>query len=81
MAYDKNVFILGAGASKAAGAPILKEFMLKARELLENHQYSGLSKNADDIKAFECVFEWRSNLYRVLRRLNIDFDNLIVRYM
>ena len=76
MAYDKNVFIFGAGASVAAGAPILREFMLKARELLDNHQYSGLEEGSDDKKAFETVFDWRSSLYRVLRRLNIDFDNL-----
>ncbi len=76
MAYDKNVFILGAGASKAAGAPLLNEFLATARELLDNHQYSGLDEDPADKEAFETVFKWRSSLYRVLRYLNIDFDNL-----
>lgn len=76
MAYDKNVFIFGAGASVAAGAPILSDYMSKARQLLDNHEYSGLGKDPEDKKAFETVFEWRSNRYGVLRRLNVDFDNL-----
>jgi hypothetical protein len=36
MAYDKSVFILGAGASVPAGAPVLNDFLKKARELLDN---------------------------------------------
>lgn len=32
MAYDKNVFILGAGASVDAGAPVLNWIFLRGQE-------------------------------------------------
>ena len=73
MAYGKNVFILGAGASAGAGAPVLNNFLKKARELLENVN-SGLT--SEQRKAFREVFEWRSQKTQALRYMNIDLDNI-----
>jgi len=38
MAYEKNVFILGAGASVEAGIPVVNDFLARARQLLDNPQ-------------------------------------------
>jgi len=73
MAYDKNVFILGAGASVEAGAPILNDFLKRARELLDNPR-SGLTP--EEREAFRRVFEWRGNIYPALRFLKLNLENL-----
>jgi NAD-dependent SIR2 family protein deacetylase len=73
MAYDKSVFILGAGASVPAGAPVLNDFLKKARELLDNPN-SELD-NADR-EAFKHVFEWRGRMYPALRFLKLDLENM-----
>jgi len=73
MAYDKNVFILGAGASVGAGAPVLNDFLKKARELLDNPK-SPLE--SEERAAFKRVFEWRGRIYPVLRFLKIDLENI-----
>ena len=43
----KTVFILGAGASVAAGAPLMGEFLARARSLHQNGVYG---KDQDAIK-------------------------------
>jgi NAD-dependent SIR2 family protein deacetylase len=73
MAYDKNVYILGAGASADAGAPLMWNFLRKARELLDNPK-SGLSQDARE--RFQRVFEYRASLYPALRKIKIDLDNI-----
>src|SRR5689334_12065685 len=64
------VFILGAGASKHAGVPMMAEFLDKARELYA----------ADDIGAyrsdFERVFRVISGLQRVHSKSELDLVNL-----
>ena len=73
MAYDKNVFVLGAGASVGAGAPVLNDFLRRARDLLDN-QHSLL--NCEERKAFERIFQWRYNIAAVRRYMNIDLENV-----
>jgi NAD-dependent SIR2 family protein deacetylase len=73
MAYDKSVFILGAGASVPAGAPVLNDFLKKARELLDNPN-SPLDSDEKDI--FRRVFEWRGRMYPALRFLKLDLENM-----
>ena len=73
MAYDKNVYILGAGASADAGAPLMWNFLRKARELLDNAK-SGLSQDARE--RFQRVFEYRASLYPALRKIKVDLDNI-----
>ncbi len=48
----KTVYILGAGASCHAGAPLLKDFLVAARIL-----YEGRAKLKYD-ESFERVFKW-----------------------
>lgn len=73
MAHDKNVFILGAGASAGSGAPVIKDFLQRARELLDNPE-SGLDEA--ERKAFRRIFAWRSEMSRCLMRINIDLYNV-----
>ena len=73
MAYDKNVFIFGAGASAGAGAPVLRDFLKRARELYDNRN-SGLSP--EERKDFADVFNWRVGISPTLRYLRIDLDNV-----
>jgi len=49
----KNVFILGAGASKEAGAPLMAEFLDVARDLFT----SGKIEKPQDRESFQKVFE------------------------
>jgi len=64
------VFILGAGASKEAGAPVIADFLDKAEELLK----SGKSdKYKED---FERVFDARSKLPAVHSKAQLDLDNI-----
>jgi len=73
MAYDKSVFILGAGASVPAGAPVLNDFLKKARELLDN---PNSLLDSDERDVFRRVFEWRGKIYPALRFLKLDLDNM-----
>lgn len=50
MLFHKNVFILGAGFSVDAGAPVMSNFLQKARQLLDNRE-SGL--HDEDRKSFK----------------------------
>lgn len=67
-----NVFILGAGFSKAAGMPLLPEFMSRMRDTLE--LVDGLPE--ESYKALESVLSQRAMLSRVREKINIDLDNV-----
>jgi NAD-dependent SIR2 family protein deacetylase len=64
------VFILGAGASKDAGAPLMIDFLDKAHELLRGGK---LGEYAED---FERVFDARSKLQIALSKAELDLDNI-----
>ncbi len=81
MSHDKNVFILGAGASKTAGAPMLSDFIMKAREIYDIWQFGAsgrpaLQARAGDMSVFSRVFEWQNSMSSVLRTLDIDLGNI-----
>lgn len=67
----KTVFILGAGASVEDGAPVMSNFLDRARDLL----LSG-SIDENDKYHFEKVFEGRSKLTRVHSKADINLENL-----
>jgi hypothetical protein len=67
----KTVFILGAGASREAGAPLMADFLDKARQLLANGKV-----NDKDKKHFENVFEALVELRPTFFKSNIDLDNI-----
>lgn len=64
------VFILGAGASKEAGAPVIADFLDKAEELLRG---GALGEYTEDFKR---VFDARSKLQVVHSKTQLDLDNI-----
>jgi hypothetical protein len=68
----KNVFILGAGASKEAGAPLMAEFLDVARNLLA----SGEIREGRDKTSFEKVFEAIRRFRDIHYKSYIDLDNI-----
>jgi len=73
MAYDKSVFILGAGASVPANGPLLKDFLRRARELLDN---PNSLLDDDEREIFKRVFDWKFEKYPLPRFLNLDLENI-----
>ena len=70
---DRNVYILGAGFSRPAGAPLVKEFLDAARSLYDDPQ-SGLG--ADVEGHFRRVFEFKRAMAPVRERFLFDLDNV-----
>lgn len=67
---SRTVFILGAGASKQAGAPLMAEF-LEAAERLKRTKKSEVSQ-----EQFDLVFRARTSLQVVHSKSNLDLDNI-----
>ncbi len=61
---DRNVFILGAGFSAAAGAPLIRNFLDTSRELFDDPD-SGL--DLEERKLFEEVFEFKKRIAQAAR--------------
>src|SRR5437868_12972550 len=66
MQEERIVFILGAGASKHAGAPLMSEFLSVARDL--GHERP--------LPAFELVFRAIDCLHRSQAKSEFDLENL-----
>ncbi|HKO18476.1 MAG TPA: hypothetical protein VJU82_06285 [Acidobacteriaceae bacterium] len=65
----KFVFILGAGASRQAGGPLMADFLDTARQLYRS--------DADiDKPAFKRVFDAMLDLHSMYARANVDLDNI-----
>src|SRR6185503_8125266 len=64
----KTVFILGAGASKRAGGPLMADFLDKAESLLLRNE--GVNR-----EAFQDVFDARSELQGIYAKSFLDLDN------
>jgi hypothetical protein len=64
------VFILGAGASREAGAPLMFDFIDVARELRR------ADRVADAKHAFDAVFDAISALQRVHSKAQLDLNNV-----
>jgi len=70
---DRNVFILGAGFSVAAGAPLINNFLDLSRELYDNPT-SGLDDGEREL--FGRVFEFKQAMSRAREKMKIDLDNI-----
>ena len=70
---DRNVFILGAGFSKSAGAPLIDEFMDVSREIFDDPD-SALD-NAEK-EHFRQVFEFKKRVAQSREKFRIDLDNI-----
>lgn len=66
----KTVYVLGAGASHHTGAPLLKDFLVRARLLREGR---GELKYKE---SFDKVFEWIDRLRGSSYYVEFDLDNL-----
>jgi NAD-dependent SIR2 family protein deacetylase len=73
MPYRKNVFIVGAGFSAEAGAPVVRTFFEQAMELWKNPN-SGLEGQERDI--FRQVFDYRHELEIAEAKVQVDLDNI-----
>jgi len=70
---DRNVFILGAGFSKSAGAPLIDEFLDISREIFDDPE-SGLDDT--EKKLFAQVFEFKKRVAQSREKFRIDLDNI-----
>lgn len=68
---SKNIFILGAGASKEAGAPLMDDFLNEAQNLLDLNKIGNEYK-----KDFERIFNIISDLKPIYYAVKIDLDNI-----
>ena len=73
MPFRKNVFILGAGFSAEAGAPVVRNFFENAMELWKD---PNSQLNDEERKIFELVFEYRHKLEIAESKIQIDLDNI-----
>jgi hypothetical protein len=70
---DRNVFILGAGFSKDAGAPLVHDFLDKAREFFDDPD-SAL--DPPERAQFEQVFRFKREVAKAREKFRIDLDNI-----
>jgi hypothetical protein len=71
----ETVFILGAGASVGAGAPLMSNFLDVAEDLMHDRR-GGVSRAGEDLDAFEQVFAGIDALQGVFAKGTIDRRNL-----
>ena len=69
MNFHRVVFILGAGASKEAGAPLMRDFLDVSDSLRE--QQTGRTR-----EEFDLVFKAIAELQAVLAKAKIELDNI-----
>jgi NAD-dependent SIR2 family protein deacetylase len=70
---DRTVFLLGAGFSRAAGAPLIHDFLERSRSFL-NDPPPGL--DALGVEKFRSVFEFKAQMTKAREKINIDLDNV-----
>lgn len=66
----KNVFVLGAGASRSAGAPLMTDFLDKTEDLRASRRATV------DLEAFDLVLERIHHLRRAQSNAQFDADNI-----
>ncbi len=70
---DHNVFILGAGFSRDAGAPLIHDFLDRAREFFDDPD-SAL--DPQERQQFEPVFRFKREVAKAREKFRIDLDNI-----
>jgi hypothetical protein len=70
---DHNVYILGAGFSKDAGAPLVHNFLDMAREFFDDPD-SAL--DPQERAHFEQVFKFKREIAKAREKFRIDLDNI-----
>src|SRR5437879_2029389 len=72
-ATDRNVFILGAGFSRPAGAPLINDFLERSRQFV-NSPPRGLDTYS--LQQFESAFRFKENMSKSREKIVIDLDNV-----
>lgn len=70
---DRNVYILGAGFSAAAGAPLVHDFLDRSRQLFDDPA-SGLEDF--ERESFKKVFAFRQQMAQAREKVRIDLDDV-----
>ncbi|MGA2903479.1 MAG: hypothetical protein ABSD98_06595 [Candidatus Korobacteraceae bacterium] len=70
---DLNVYILGAGFSSNAGAPLVKDFLDTAREIYDD---PNSRLNEDEKLDFQKVFDFRRFVAQSRDKFSIDLDDI-----
>jgi hypothetical protein len=70
---DRNVYVLGAGASASAGAPLIRNFLDCSRQLYDQ-PFSGLESSERD--HFKRVFDFRRAMAQAREKILIDLDDI-----
>lgn len=70
---DRNVFILGAGFSRDAGAPLIHDFLDRSREFFDDPQRE---LDTDERKQFSEVFTFKREVAKAREKFRIDLDNI-----
>jgi NAD-dependent SIR2 family protein deacetylase len=73
MPFRKNVFILGAGFSSEAGAPLMRNFFPLARDIRDDPA-SPLTE--PERQRFGNVIQYRFGLNKALAKVHFDLDNI-----
>lgn len=70
---DRNVYLLGAGASATAGAPLIRNFLDCSRQLYDQ-PFSGLKPF--ERAHFRRVFDFRREMAQAREKIHIDLDDI-----
>src|ERR1700730_17293992 len=70
---DRNVYILGAGFSAGAGAPLIHNFLDVSKQL-HDRPYSGLEPF--EREHFKRVFDFRREIAQARDKIRIDLDDI-----
>lgn len=73
MTYDKNVYILGAGISAPAGAPLISNFLDKIQEIYEKPQ---LLPDTSEHDHFKRVLDYRDKISTIRRKIKCNLENI-----
>lgn len=73
MGFRKNVYVLGAGFSADAGAPLTSDFFSRARSLRDNPD-SAFTREEREV--FGRVIQYRFELDKALAKILVDLDNI-----
>jgi NAD-dependent SIR2 family protein deacetylase len=70
---DRNVYILGAGFSAPAGAPVIRNFLDYSREF---YDYPRSSMDESEREKFANVFKFKRSMGQAREKVVLDLDNI-----
>jgi hypothetical protein len=70
---NRNVYILGAGFSAPAGAPVIRDFLDRSREFYDD---PSSSMDLREREHFARVFEFKRSMGQAREKFRIDLDDI-----